>query len=79
MLAPICNAFRLREGTDYIISEKGYITCLYFKDLLKAQNFREQLANKASLKEIKLAVISKVLRRPNTFGYFFFISEERII
>ena len=79
MLASMCHALSLKEGTDYIISEKGHITFLYFKDCLKAQYFREQLANKAILKEIHLAVISKVIKRPNAFEYFFFVSEERVI
>lgn len=79
MLGSLCDTFKLREGKDYIISKRDYITCLYFKDLLMAQCLREQVSNKADLKEINLAVISKVIRRKNAFGYFFFVSEKRVI
>ena len=69
----------LIEGTDYLIQKKRYFTFLYFKDLSKAQYSREQLSNKADLKENQLSVISKVIKSNKQYGYFFFVSEERLI
>lgn len=79
MIQNFCKNFALKEGYDYKICEKGSIIYLYFTDLPKAKFLRTELSNSAVLKEIDLGVISKILSRNDPYGYFFFISQERVM
>jgi len=79
MIQNFCKDHSLVEGDDYVISNKGKITYIYFSDLPKAQYLRTQLSHSAILKEIDLGVISKIISQPESKNYFFFISQERIL
>ncbi len=79
MIHKFCKIHAFKEGCDYKIFEKGSITYLYFTELPKAKYLRAKLSNSAVLKEIDLGVISKIICRKEPYGYFFFVSQERVM